>query len=198
MLRLGLTKNSSTTSLFITHILPASLIVLETLCFEQLKLKVCILIIFICLSLRKYSVNAHCDLNMITSCPKGRTASIGHHSWHPFPRIRKPKPMSSYFFHWKRDLKVLSFGVKLVSYMFSHISSSSSVFRCMEINSLGPVVQSSVAVASTGNLLETHNLRPFPRPTEQSFWVRPRNLFFSKSSRDSDAHSSLKNTAPEP
>lgn len=70
---------------------------LETLCFEQLKLKVCILI-FVCLFLRKYSVNAHCDLNMIISCPKGRTASIGHHSWHTFPRIRKPKPMSIYFF----------------------------------------------------------------------------------------------------
>lgn len=68
-------KNSSITSLFIMHTLPASL-VFETLCFELLKLRVCVWIIFVCLRLRKHSVNAHGDLNMIISCPKGKAAYI--------------------------------------------------------------------------------------------------------------------------
>lgn len=47
--------------LFITHTMPAALIVSETLHFELLKLQVCALIICVCLFLSKHSVNAHCD-----------------------------------------------------------------------------------------------------------------------------------------
>lgn len=80
-------KNSSTTSLLIIHTLPASLIAFERHCFELLKLRVRAWIIFACLPLRKHSVNAHDDWNIIISCPKGKAASI---FWCSFRRIRKP------------------------------------------------------------------------------------------------------------
>lgn len=52
------------------------------------------------------------------------------------------------------------------SKMFSHISSSSSIFRCLEVNPLGYMVQISVALASSGSWSEMQILRSLPRLTE--------------------------------
>lgn len=52
------------------------------------------------------------------------------------------------------------------SKMFSHISSSSSIFRCLEVNPLGYMVQISVALTSSGSWSEMQILRSFPRLTE--------------------------------
>jgi hypothetical protein len=61
----------------------------ETLHCELLKLRMCVLIIFAFLSLRKWPVNAHCDLNTIIFF----LGEMTH-----FGPLRKPESISMYFF----------------------------------------------------------------------------------------------------
>ena len=104
------------------------LILFETLCFDLLKLRVGILIICVCLLLRKYSVNAHCDLNIIISCPEGRAASmIGVHSQ---GEENQTKLMSIYLFTGRETHK--SF-LMWLSWSPECSCSSSGVFWCMDV-----------------------------------------------------------------